>query len=247
MENDKNSLSIGKRLKKWRNAKGIKAKQLAEILKVAPGRISDYERDKISPSIDTIEKIIEHTDINRSWLLTGEGPMIVEEKKDTSPFKINVLELSTKKFQPIYEYIKNFDFIFVPAITNIWNKDKNSHDIFIVHDDCYFFRRDWLEKKIGEKFVDRLVVFNMNSDNMKPTLEPGDKILISIQNKMITNGIFLLNMVDNFNLLQVNRLINKGDSIEIISDNEKYHSFNIKIDQIRIIGKLIGFSRFLSG
>ena len=51
----------------------------ANKIGVSKGSLGGYERDENSPSADAILKICSKTDISAEWLLTGKGPMRVEE------------------------------------------------------------------------------------------------------------------------------------------------------------------------
>ena len=62
----------GPRIREWRKAIPIKAYQLAAKIKSSQGSLSDIENGKSDPSAGTIKKLYLHTDINISWMLTGE-------------------------------------------------------------------------------------------------------------------------------------------------------------------------------
>jgi len=66
-------MTIGQRIKDFRSKKGYKVKELADIIGVSQGTLSDIENGKTRPSADTIAALVRNTDINPSWLLTGEG------------------------------------------------------------------------------------------------------------------------------------------------------------------------------
>lgn len=66
---------LGSRLRQWRKTLPLKSFELAKIIKVSQGSLSDIENNKSLPSADTIAKLYQYTDINIIWLLTGKGPM----------------------------------------------------------------------------------------------------------------------------------------------------------------------------
>ena len=66
---------IGQRLRAYRKEKGFKLKELAAIIGYSQGGLSDIENEKARPSTQTLVKLIQNTDINIAWLLTGKGPM----------------------------------------------------------------------------------------------------------------------------------------------------------------------------
>lgn len=69
---------VGNRIRQWRKAIPIKGYELAKILKISQGSLSDIENNKSLPSADTIAKFHTNTNINILWLLTGEGPITKE-------------------------------------------------------------------------------------------------------------------------------------------------------------------------
>ena len=66
---------LGSRLRQWRKSLPLKAYELAMLIKVSQGSLSDIENNKSLPSADTIAKLYQHTDLNIIWLLTSKGPI----------------------------------------------------------------------------------------------------------------------------------------------------------------------------
>jgi len=63
---------LGGRLRQWRLKVPLKSFQLAEKLKLSQGSLSDIENEKSLPSAPTIASLMENTDIDIFWLLTGK-------------------------------------------------------------------------------------------------------------------------------------------------------------------------------
>ncbi|MDC1122155.1 helix-turn-helix transcriptional regulator [Nitrospinaceae bacterium] len=69
----------------------MKSYQIAKLIRISQGSLSDIENCKSLPSADTIAKLYQHTNLNIIWLLTrkapirktqhtpGEGPAVNEE------------------------------------------------------------------------------------------------------------------------------------------------------------------------
>lgn len=66
---------IGKRIEEYLAVKRYKVKELAKIIGISQGSLSDIKNGNTEPRADTLEKIVRNTDISAHWLLTGEGPM----------------------------------------------------------------------------------------------------------------------------------------------------------------------------
>ena len=70
--------NLGTRLREWRKTLPLKSFELAKLIKISQGSLSDIENNKSLPSADTIAKLYLYTDLNIIWLLLGKGPMTRE-------------------------------------------------------------------------------------------------------------------------------------------------------------------------
>ena len=89
-------MRISERLKKIREAKGLSQKQFAETLGTVLTRISEYERDKLKPTTETLTKLAEIHGININWLLTGNGNMFIEKEKKSNTKANEIIEAYEK-------------------------------------------------------------------------------------------------------------------------------------------------------
>lgn len=64
---------LGQRLRQWRKTIPLKSFELAKLIKISQGSLSDIENEKSLPSADTITKLYQYSRINIIWLLTGKG------------------------------------------------------------------------------------------------------------------------------------------------------------------------------
>ncbi len=53
----------------------MKSYQLAQVIGISQGSLSDIENNKSLPSADTLAKLFKYTNLNVIWLLTGSGPI----------------------------------------------------------------------------------------------------------------------------------------------------------------------------
>ena len=88
--------TIGKRIKYARSKISMSQEVLAERVGLKQGTISDIERDKSNPSIDTLIRIRDVLDVSIDWLLTGEDNNIS-------------LENDTKKILDMYKSLNEKD------------------------------------------------------------------------------------------------------------------------------------------
>jgi transcriptional regulator with XRE-family HTH domain len=91
---------LGNRLREWRRSFPMKSYELAKLISISQGSLSDIENNKSLPSADTIAKIYLNTNINIIWLLIGKGSM---KKRDLSG---DVLDTAFA-FEEIEEYGQN--------------------------------------------------------------------------------------------------------------------------------------------
>lgn len=69
--NPQTEKSFGSRLRELRKKNNLSGTELANILEISQGSLSEIETGKTKPSFKTIENIIKKTDIDLFWLLTG--------------------------------------------------------------------------------------------------------------------------------------------------------------------------------
>ena len=73
--------SVGGRLKYWRKVSALRLVDVAALIRVSQGSLSELENDKYLPSATTLNGLCQKTDLNIRWLLTGEGSMVSKEGK----------------------------------------------------------------------------------------------------------------------------------------------------------------------
>jgi len=64
--------NVGTRIRAWRKSLSMKSFELAKVLCISQGSLSDIENNKSLPSADTIAAFHELTDLNIIWMLTGK-------------------------------------------------------------------------------------------------------------------------------------------------------------------------------
>lgn len=63
--------SLGKRLVALREARGLKQKDVAEALKIAPNTLSRYESDERVPDLQMLTQLAEYYGVSVDYLATG--------------------------------------------------------------------------------------------------------------------------------------------------------------------------------
>lgn len=72
--------TVGARLRMWRHSNMLRLVDLADLIGVSQGSLSDLENDKSLPSAGTLTGLCVKTDLNIYWLLTGKGPITVKDR-----------------------------------------------------------------------------------------------------------------------------------------------------------------------
>lgn len=134
---------VSDRIEEYRLHKGYKVVELATIIGISHGSLSDIKNGKTEPRADTLEKICRNTDINAHWLLTGEGPMLRTEEPEAIP----AAEMVGAANQPVME-----------AFVEIMNSDDDDAKGSLSRNVFTFQRTVRNEKKIVamEKKIDML-------------------------------------------------------------------------------------------
>lgn len=82
--------NVGTRIRAWRKSVPLKSFELAAILGLSQGSLSDIENNKSLPSADTIVAFHLNTDLNIIYMLTG----IKGDKMDKPVFEAGVESLT---------------------------------------------------------------------------------------------------------------------------------------------------------
>lgn len=78
------------------------------------------------------------------------------------------------------------------------------------------FSDGWLRRLKPVGRLDRLSLIEVAGDSMRPTLAPGDEILVDRDDTMRRDGVFVLRLDDT---LVVKRLVRDGGRLRVVSDN----------------------------
>ncbi len=102
-------MNFGNRLIEVREILGFNQNEFAEKLNLAPQSLVRYEKNKVKPNIEFIEKLTNMFSVNSNWLLTGKGKLIIKNEEETD-FKSEILEIlenfSKKELEYFYYLMK---------------------------------------------------------------------------------------------------------------------------------------------
>lgn len=77
---------FGARLRLYRKNMGLNGINFARTIGISQGNLSDIETGRVKPSFDTVQKIIENTNVDIIWLITGqEAAGVAQEPQKAKP------------------------------------------------------------------------------------------------------------------------------------------------------------------
>lgn len=91
-------MSLGKRLIKLREDRGLYQKDIAGLLGVSNQTISDYEKDKKKPRYEKIEIIANYFGVTTDYLLGADSS--IDELETVFPEGVKVLRRASKELTP---------------------------------------------------------------------------------------------------------------------------------------------------
>lgn len=110
--------------------------------------------------------------------------------------------------------------------------------------DPWHFNRAWLRDKLRLRAAG-LRLLTVKGDSMEPSLYSGDVVMIdTAQTSPSPPGIFVLH--DGFGLVakRLEHLPNSDPPrVRILSDNPRYSAYEMTIEEIRVVGRLVWFAR----
>ncbi|WP_339371993.1 helix-turn-helix domain-containing protein [Paenibacillus elgii] len=65
-------MNIGERFKCLRNSKGLSQREFAQEIGISQGTLSDIEKGKFKPSIETISAVSNYCGVSTDWLIKGD-------------------------------------------------------------------------------------------------------------------------------------------------------------------------------
>ena len=212
-----------KRLRKEMNKAGINARELSDRANV--GRSFVYDILSGKSANPTMSKII-----SVARVLGVSVPYLVANSNDNN------------------EVLKGIDdnFYSVPILfVNQRDDDFELSTKPIIQSNL--FRLDWIKSELDIP-AEKLREISITGDQMSPTLNQGDNLLIDVSSKEPSSeGVFIL--FDGKNLVaQRLKVVSQEGSkvVEVISDNKQYDSYTTSLASLEVVGKVLWVSRTIN-
>lgn len=214
--------TIGTRIKFARDQLGHTQKEFSETLEISRNAILKYEQDIMMPGGQVFIAIHQHTGINPTWLLLGEG----------DPFKTT---------QPTTQC--DVDTVMIPKVAARLAAGMGSIETDGKNIGMYSFRSDWIHKKGN---VSQMVLMDVTGDSMLPDIKNGDMVLID-QGKtdILAYGYYAVGVED---AIYIKELRTKPGQLILHSLNKEYEDIIVdttieQLSPVRIIGRVIWWCR----
>ncbi len=222
---------IGKRIKQLRKDHlGLTQTAFAERIRRDRSTIAKIEAgEELTPA--TRQSICHEFNVREEWILSGLGEMY----KDGSRIFEVIPSCGTAEIKPD-EFVNISQFSdrisagggLVPI---------NNVEIRVA------FRRDWIKRK-GDP--NKMSLLSVSGDSMFPTLMAGDLVLINHgQNHLDPQGGIYAIALGDVILIKRLQILYPSGKVRVTSDNEKYDSFDLSQEEVKINGRVIWFGREL--
>lgn len=200
--------NTGERIKKLRKEKGLSQAQLAAMLGIQQGSLSEIESGKTKASKRLLLAILYYyRDIDIKWLSTGKGDMYVKEEQ----FPMN----NQLKEEGI-EYGSYEDIPYAGA----GNPVDPEQSVTLNH--------VLIPKKLRSKSI---IALRIKGDSMYPTILDGAIIGVDIQDKeIVSGGIYCLNVP--FEGAVIKRIYSQKDGITLKSDNPLFPEYSYTFEEL---------------
>lgn len=243
-------MSIKNRTKKFIEYKGLTVSGFEELCDLSNGYISSmrkgYGREKLNNVLNAFP------DLNRDWLLYGEGDMI------KVPATMTVFNATPEERQAAESGV---DLSVVPAeiVEEIEEKVKEEMAIPIISPEIANAPNTNIKKYIRDKsdelkriYINDLtqgakVAECVESTSMWPTFQPGDWVFV----KFIDKDSIIDGKTYYFDLNTLPTMIRKvkieNDKLRLIAKNPNYGDIIIRLNEVNNIAKIVGMWRSYFG
>lgn len=217
---------VSERVGKYIEAKGISFYAFENSLEASRGSISKAVKDKKSIGSNMLEKILaKYTDLNPTWLLTGEGDMLIDDNAwQGSHVKTYMLKTDNNVES---QQIPLYDLEAVAGLVPLFSDNKAFQPvdhIMIPH----------LPKCDGAVYV--------TGDSMYPLLKSGDIVMYKEIND-IANGIFWGEMYllsidlagEEYITVKYIQKAQEEGHIRLVSENRHHQDKEIRLDHVKAL------------
>lgn len=223
--------TLGTRLKEIRKNQKLIQGEVASTLGLKRVTLSNYERGYRRPDVDTLNKLAGFYGVTTDWLLR------IADQPDNEHRNYSNRDTSNRIFKSyrIQQRMMVKRHIKAPVIRDL---QSYLNGFAKVNTEEYLYIE---QNKLTLNSEDKVFFWQVSSDNMKPLLFSGDYILVKQQEKLNSGdlGLFLVKG-EPFN----SRIHKVRDYAVLVSSNQEYASFKVKLQELVTVGKIISSLRY---
>ena len=197
-------MTIGQRLKEIKKELNLTVTELAEKLEIPARTIGGYERDEAPPNQKFLNALVQKLHINVNWFLTGIGSKFINSIESTDE-----------------------DCLAIPVRGEVTASLGYGVTVYNESQTATYSISKKLARDLNVNPQKTEMIF-AQGDSMLPTIEGGDSLLVDLSKKEVYDGKIYCVRIDG--QLYAKRLQKiPPNIIRIVSDNEKYRSFEINL------------------
>jgi phage repressor protein C with HTH and peptisase S24 domain len=237
----------------WRNRLQEELARQARDMKevsLSAGLGETYIRDALKRGrggkVENLQKIARALNKPENWLLAGNGPLISSFDPDEPDDADEHLEAAHRT-----DFPKDAIIELAPkgglghgeiAATSLTREIDGVTEVDAIRPDYWRFPQRFLNETLNRS-AKALIVIECEGDSMRPTLGPGERVWVDTSHRIPSpDGIYALR--DRFDNIVVKRiqLDDNSDSpaVLILSDNPSHQPIRRSLDELHIVGKVIG-------
>jgi transcriptional regulator with XRE-family HTH domain len=207
------STSVGSRIKEARERQQLTQRDLANVLGLSRAAVAQWESDTTSPSIQTIAKTAKLLETSPQWLAFG----ISVEPEVTYKMPEGSAPLKEVTFGDRPTEMHGSRSWSVPA--------------------------DYLKVELNCQSIDGLIIWRVESPNMEPLYECGDKVIIDLNARKPTpSGTFLMwdGIGPSLNMVAVVPSATGTKPVARVSSTGGGDGYEVPADKLQIVGRVRG-------
>ena len=191
--------------------------QFAATLGIHKNTLIRYEQEKRHPDSAFLVRLCEQYEVDPNWLLSGQSKH--------SAHRIDESRLLN-------------DYVFLSLRYSETTEPGEQESLAV--------KKSWIHSQLQVEPED-LKLLSVEGESMKPTLYPGDVILLNLRETIAQKGIYAVQMEE---VLVIKRLQPLSDNIvKVISDNPLYESWETNLEdpaqKLAIVGRVVFVCRKL--
>jgi len=246
-------MQFDERLKYLRMEKGLSEKELADELQATESSIRLYEKGKLDVNLDMLERMANFFGVSTKLLLGTIFEDLPAEEAIKSYRLVQELEAERQKAAaennrhseiakttpsplPAAYSAKSFDTLYVSTVAIYSKLAGNNPADWAAYIEDYWPVSVSIINIYGNDLSNYFYV-RVNGDHMRPTLNPGEVILIKKQSDLQNNDVGLV--LCDWGEAIVARITHSVDKVVLYFDNQSFPAQVYEANQCRVVGKVL--------